>query len=124
MGRPLRILLVEDHLDTQQMMRRLLSSFGHMVQVAATMADALSMAQEAVFDLVICDVGLPDGSGIDLMKRLHAERGLNGIALSGYEEADQASKRQGSGFVAHLTKPVKFEDLEAVIGRFSDAGTV
>jgi two-component system CheB/CheR fusion protein len=81
----LRILLVEDHGDTVRIMRRLLEADGHQIETAADVATALKLAGEKTFDLLLSDLGLPDGSGLDLMRGLRA-RGLKlpGIAISGY----------------------------------------
>ena len=111
-GRPLRILLVEDHKDTANMMRQLLMLSGHTVEHAGDVAGALSLADEQRFDLVISDLGLPDASGLELMQNLRA-RGWSvpAIAISGYgSEMDIARSRQ-AGFVAHVTKPPSPEAL-------------
>ena len=71
-ARALRILLVEDHGDTAWVMKRLLVSEGHEVQTAADVATALTLASEQIFDLLLSDLGLPDGSGLDLMRAMRA----------------------------------------------------
>ncbi len=117
-ARPLRILLVEDHGDTARIMRRLLSARGHEVQVAGDVATALQLAAEQRFDLLLSDLGLPDGSGLDLMRTLRA-RGLTlpAIALSGYgQETDQQASRE-AGFTLHLVKPVNMLALAKAIAR-------
>jgi CheY-like chemotaxis protein len=110
--RALRILLVEDHGDTARIMARKLSGAGHAVTTADTVAAALAEAESSVFDLVISDLGLPDGSGLDLMNRL---RPLPGIALTGYGMEEDVKKTREAGFIAHLTKPVDVGQLEATI---------
>ena len=123
-AQPLRILLVEDHGDTARMMRQLLTMDGHDVKVAGDVATALEEAGKGSFDLLLSDLGLPDGCGMDLMTTLRA-RGctMPGIALSGYgREADICRSRE-AGFVAHLTKPTSpdllAEAIAAVAGRGS-----
>jgi DNA-binding response OmpR family regulator len=113
MSRSLRILLVEDHDDTQRMMSTMLRTFSHDVKAAGTVQAAMTLADAHQFDLVITDIGLPDGSGEQLMTALRQKYGLSGIALTGREEdrVDQSS------FIAHLTKPVDFDVLERTIGR-------
>jgi len=113
---PLRILLVEDHGDTAAMMRLLLASDGHDVEHAADVAAALSLAARQPFDLLLSDLGLPDASGLDLMRELR-QRGLRlpGIALSGYGQEEDVRRSHDAGFAAHLTKPTTPEKLAEVI---------
>jgi PAS domain S-box-containing protein len=114
----LRILLVEDHGDTVRVMRRLLSAEGHQVQTAGDVATALELAAREEFDVLLSDLGLPDGSGHDLMRELLARgRRLPGIALSGYGMADDVQKTLEAGFLEHLTKPVNFDVLLAALNR-------
>jgi CheY-like chemotaxis protein len=116
--RSLNILLVEDHEDTSRIMSMLLRGLGHGVRTAPNMAAALEASSAESFDLVISDIGLPDGSGIELMRQLkekHAE--LRGIALSGFGMEDDVLRSKEAGFVEHITKPVNFQRLEGVIRR-------
>lgn len=111
----LRILLVDDHEDTLRAMSRLLRKLRHRVTAAGSMTDALSAANADVFDVVISDVGLPDGTGLDLMRQLRARCPMTGIAVTGYgAEADVQDTRE-AGFSAHLTKPVDFQKLEVIL---------
>jgi len=112
----LRILLVEDHPDTAEAMAELLRLLGHRVTVAGGVAAALAAAEgEDGLDLVISDLGLPDGSGLDVMRRLSASRRLPGIALSGYGMEEDVRRSLEAGFDRHLTKPVTLQALEATI---------
>ena len=119
----LRILLVEDHGDTARIMRRLLSAEGHEVQIAADMATALQLAEQHTFDLMLSDLGLPDGNGLDLMRTLRS-RGINmpGIALSGYGQDKDTQASRESGYVAHLVKPVNLVKLKEEIARVAGGG--
>jgi DNA-binding response OmpR family regulator len=110
----LRILLVEDHDDTRRSMARLLGR-RHRVRDTDSVAGALRCVAEEPFDLVISDVGLPDGSGLDLMRRLREEYGLRGICLSGFGMEEDVSRSIDAGFLHHLTKPIDLRRLEAVI---------
>ena len=114
--RTLRILLVEDHGDTLKIMTRLLAAHGHHVQTAGDVATALKMADEQTFDLLLSDLGLPDGSGVDLMRaiRQHGSK-LPGIALSGYGREIDIQQSRDAGFTAHLIKPVDVCCLERTI---------
>lgn len=114
-----RILLVDDHADTLRSMDRLLRLRGYLVCTALTVAAALDSAANQPFDLLISDVGLPDGTGMDLMRELRRVHGeaLRGIALSGYGMEEDVTRSHDAGFTEHLTKPVDIATLEAVISR-------
>ena len=116
--RPVRILLVEDHGDTARAICRVLSSEGHKVRVAGDVATALRLAEEQTFDLMLSDLGLPDGSGVDLMRRLRAKGvQLPGIVLSGYGQEKDIQASREAGFTAHLSKPVSLSKLKEEIAR-------
>jgi signal transduction histidine kinase/ActR/RegA family two-component response regulator len=122
-GVALRILLVDDHEDTARAMARLLRRLGHRVTTAHTMAEAVAeYDREGGADLLISDIGLPDGSGLELIRELQARTNSNGgsgpvrgIALSGFGMADDVRKSKDAGFFDHLTKPINFQKLEATI---------
>lgn len=111
----LRILLVDDHEDTREIMSRLLSLRGHHVAKAECCAAALALAASQDFDLLVSDLGLPDGSGHDLMAEIKAKYQLKGIALSGYGMEADIKRSEEAGFAAHLTKPVDLSALEAAM---------
>ncbi|HMJ07199.1 MAG TPA: ATP-binding protein, partial [Chthoniobacterales bacterium] len=113
--RPLRLLLVEDHSSTLEVLSRLLTRAGHAVVTAGTLADALSAAAAGIFDLVISDLGLPDGTGNELMEILRARYKLRGIALSGFGMEEDVARSRQAGFAAHLTKPVDFQQLRRAL---------
>ena len=119
-GASLRILLVEDHADTAEAMAELLSILGHQVTVAGDVATGRAAAEEALtgpgLDLVISDIGLPDGTGFDLMRELSGRYdGLRGIALSGYGTEEDIRKSREAGFLRHLTKPIDLGRLREVL---------
>lgn len=107
----LLILLVEDHGDTALLMSALLASEGHKVWIANSLAEARNLLASTPVDLVISDIGLPDGTGFDLMREINAQRPLPAIALSGFGMTEDIEQSQRAGFRAHLTKPVDFERL-------------
>jgi PAS domain S-box-containing protein len=112
----LHVLLVEDHADTAQAMSDLLSALGHRVTVVGTVAAALDIAGTGEpIDLVVSDLGLPDGNGHDLMRELAGRHGLRGIALSGYGMEEDIRHSHEAGFEKHLTKPVDLEIFKAAI---------
>ena len=114
--RPLRVLLVEDHHVTAKMMRTVLTASGHAVQWASDVASALELADRNSFDLLMSDLGLPDGSGHDLMRQLR-QRGhiFPGVALSGYGQEEDIQRSREAGFAAHLTKPASREAVVEAI---------
>jgi DNA-binding response OmpR family regulator len=116
--RGLRILLVEDHGDTALVMQSVLEHSGHRVLRAGDVAVALDMAAKNDFDLLVSDLGLPDGSGLDLMRELRA-RGhkFPAIALSGYGQEKDIAQSAGAGFHMHLVKPVDIDRLLQAVAK-------
>lgn len=117
----LRLLVIEDHEPTLTVLTRLLRQNGHDVLTGSTVNDALLLARSHTFDLVVTDIGLPDGNGIDLMRQLSEKYGLRGIALSGYGMPEDRLNTQQAGFVAHLVKPINFEQLDHVLQQIAPA---
>ena len=114
-ARGARILMVDDHEDTSRAMKRLLEKMGYEVRVANSVESALGVADAAPFDLLISDIGLPDGSGLDLMRQLLGKRPVKGIALSGYNLEEDVRRSKEAGFAEHLAKPVDFGALAETI---------
>jgi signal transduction histidine kinase len=110
-----RILLVEDHEPTRTALSRLLTRRDYKVTTATSVAEARTLARREKFDLVVSDIGLPDGNGYTLMSELRDDFGLKGIALTGYGMEQDVLRGQNAGFVAHLTKPVRMESLEKAL---------
>jgi PAS domain S-box-containing protein len=110
-----RLLLVEDHQATLESLGRLLRQKGHDVVTAGTVEAARSFAANQEFDLVISDLGLPDGNGVDLMSELTRDYGLRGIALSGYGMDEDLARTRNAGFIAHLVKPIDVDRLYRVL---------
>jgi CheY-like chemotaxis protein len=118
-ARPRRLLLVEDHRDTAEILTRLLRRSGYEVLHAATLGDAMALAEQelagAGLDLVVSDLGLPDGSGLDLMRTLASRHRLRGIALSGFGMDSDLAQSEAAGFSRHLIKPVNIVLLRNAI---------
>jgi PAS domain S-box-containing protein len=110
-----RILLVEDNADTRQVMALALDSLRCTVTTAGTVAEALAAAERESFDLLISDIGLPDGSGLELMRELRGRHRLRGIALTGFGREQDIAKSRESGFDAHLVKPISIDALEQTV---------
>ncbi|MEY2528838.1 MAG: hypothetical protein QOJ05_928, partial [Verrucomicrobiota bacterium] len=117
-----RLLLVEDHEDTARALARLLEHRGFIIQIAPSVATALEVIGRDEFDLLLCDLGLPDGTGIDLITKIRETRQTPAIALTGFGMQEDVDRAQDAGFDAHLTKPVNLQKLEATIWRLLQAG--
>lgn len=119
---PLRILLVEDHGTTLQILARYLHKMGHEVNTATNVKEAIALAKSQTFNLLISDIGLPDGSGLDVMRWIRANRKVNGIAISGYGMDTDLQASYDAGFAIHLVKPVDLGALRAAISNTSSLG--
>jgi PAS domain S-box-containing protein len=111
----LRILLVEDHRDTRHAMSRLLTHFGHQTSVADSTRRALEMMASQRFDLVLCDIGLPDGSGYDVLSKVKAKGPIKAVAITGFGTDEDIRRSKEAGFDFHLIKPVDFQELRTVL---------
>ena len=120
--RTLRLLVVEDHSDTARALARLLQRSGYLVETASSVASAVELARRETFDLVISDLGLPDATGYELMRRLREFSGINGIAMSGYGMDEDLRKSREAGFSEHLVKPVNVTQLQEAIRRVTGQG--
>ena len=114
-----RLLLVEDHEDTNRSLTRMLRRRGYEVHPANDIRSALDIATRKQFDVLVSDIGLPDGSGIDLLKALRAKRDVFGIALSGYGMEEDIRRSGEAGFSHHLVKPVDLNKLDSIIQEMS-----
>jgi CheY-like chemotaxis protein len=85
------------------------------VQSASTVQSALDLSKKEEFDVLISDLGLPDGSGIDLMQTLNSGRPLLGIALTGFGMEGDIRKSHDAGFKHHLVKPIDLNKLDLLI---------
>ncbi|HEY8668227.1 MAG TPA: PAS domain-containing protein [Tepidisphaeraceae bacterium] len=110
------ILLVEDHPDTSRVLARLLRRMGYQVRTADSVAAAVDQGRYQ-FDLLISDIGLPDGTGHDVIRQLSAVQRVRGLAVSGYGMEDDVRRCREAGFREHLTKPINVQQLEAVVRR-------
>jgi PAS domain S-box-containing protein len=108
----LRILLVDDHDETRLALTQLLRRRRHDVTDVRCMTEAREACRCGAFDILISDIGLPDGSGFELMSELRRNHGLRGIAMTGYGTENDIARSVTAGFVAHLTKPVRIQELE------------
>lgn len=111
----LRLLVVEDHQDTAVQLKRLLTRRGYAVELASSVASAMELMQRTDFDVLVSDIGLPDGEGLQLMQpfiQAAGPRSTAGVALSGYGMAEDIAQSEKAGFDYHLTKPVDIGELD------------
>lgn len=117
--RSLRVLLVEDHDDTRETLVRLLTRAGHRVVATCTVAESRTAMESDDFDVLLSDLGLPDGSGLDVISALRAKSNSPAVVMSGYGmEADVARTRE-AGFTEHLVKPIAAEALRDLFVRLA-----
>ena len=114
-GPACRVLLVEDHEDTRDLLGRLLKSFGCEVTAAGSVGEAVALAGRQQFDLLLSDIGLPDGSGLDVMRQIGKHQKIRGIALSGFGQDDDLRRSREAGFEQHITKPVNLQTLREIV---------
>jgi len=114
-AKSLCILLVEDHGDTLQTLSRLLTYFGHQISVADNAQSALETVQSQQFDVVLCDIGLPDGTGYDVITEAKRKQALKAVALTGFGTDEDIRRGKEAGFDFHLVKPVDFHELRSVL---------
>jgi CheY-like chemotaxis protein len=100
-------------------MSRLLASFGCTVRSAANVAEAVALADNESFDVLVSDIGLPDGTGMDVMRHMRTRHKIKGVAVSGFGQADDLQRSRDAGFEMHLIKPVNFHMLQNVIEKVS-----
>jgi PAS domain S-box-containing protein len=121
---PMHLLLVEDHEPTLTVLSRLLGRAGHQIRCAKNIAEAVSLAKLSTFDVVVSDLGLPDGTGVELFEQLRAiQPELRGVALSGYGMEGDLRRSEKAGFSAHLVKPVDMQRLRRVLRDIKNAGS-
>ncbi len=113
-----RVLIVDDNRDSAQTLAHLLTLLGNEVQTAGTGPEALNAANRIVPDMILLDIGLPGMDGLEVARRLRADRRFDGtvlVALTGYGSAEDRRQSQEAGFNAHLVKPVELEALKDLL---------
>lgn len=116
----MRLLLVEDHDDTRDVLARLLSRRGYSVEAARNSEEARTLGRTQKFDLLISDIALPDGTGYELLEKLSTEHGLRGIAISGFGLDADLAQSKAAGFLQHLVKPIDLKVLDTAIQRAAE----
>jgi len=108
----IKLLLIEDHADTARALVRLLGNRGYNITSLATVASALEVIAREQFDLLLCDLGLPDATGFDFIEKVRQTHNTPAIALTGFGMQQDVERALQAGFDAHLTKPVNLQKLE------------
>ena len=111
----MQVLLVEDHTDTRTVLGMLLNRCGCRTVTAKNLRDAQARLQEMRFDVLISDLNLPDGDGIDLVKEAKQSQKLKAIAITGRTSDEERSAGLGAGFDCYLTKPIDFQQLRQAL---------
>ena len=111
------VLLVEDNELARDAMRLLLQVSGHRVSVAATVAEALTTARSDRPDLILLDLTLPDGDGLEVARGLTADKNPpTFVALTGHDGAEVSERCLAAGCVSVMVKPVTYKELVATVG--------
>ena len=119
-----RVFVVEDHAATARALKSYLELSGYAVDVAADMRSALRFAATSAFDVLVCDLHLPDGTGWQLMKRLNASANVDGIAFSAFDGPADRERSRRAGFAEHVAKGSNPEALLHAIKRVASLGPV
>ena len=108
-----RVLLVEDHRDTAELLRSVLGSQGAGVRVAGSLAEALATLSEGEFDVLVSDIGMPDGNGYELVERLRERERATGreplpaVAVTAFASGEDRERALAAGFYDYAAKPIE-----------------
>ena len=111
------VLLVEDHTDTRAVLATLLNRCGCQTVTAKNLREARARLEEMRFEILICDLNLPDGDGLELVREAKKLQTLKAIALTGRHSEEERAMGMEAGFDWYLTKPIDFEGLRKAISR-------
>jgi signal transduction histidine kinase len=121
-ARPLRVLLVEDHEDTRGILQRLMTRWGHSIMVAASVSEAREAIAKGTFDLLLSDLGLPDGTGYDVIAAFREKSDAPAVAMSGFGMEADLARTTAAGFAEHVVKPVSADALRDLLTCFAGRG--
>jgi PAS domain S-box-containing protein len=113
-GVPRRILVVDDNHDAAHTLALILSSYGHVTEIASNGSDALSATERFDFEVVLLDIGLPEMDGYEVARRIRqAPKGEDTllVAITGYGQPNDRLRSREAGFDHHLVKPVEIPKL-------------
>ena len=113
----MKILLVEDHGETRAVLAGLLGRSGHEVAAAGNVQEALQLLEAAPFEVLICDIGLPDGSGLEVLAEARKRPGWKKmVALTAHDEKAEREQGLHAGFDDYLSKPFDYHELRSLLG--------
>jgi CheY-like chemotaxis protein len=124
-NRALRILVIENHADTLQSLKLYLEESGHQVSTAMTIAQARALLEAKECDVLICDIGLPDGNGWELYESIKQQRPIFAVAMSGFGQNADSARSRTAGFRYHLLKPFRAAEIDKILSEAAaekDAG--
>lgn len=116
---PLHILVVEDHDDSRAALSNLLSRYGYWVSTAADVKEAFASLDNLHFDVLLSDIGLPDGTGFDVVMEAKRRQPLMSIALTAWGTDEDKERGKRAGFDHYFTKPLDFQQLRSVLAGVS-----
>lgn len=111
----MRIFIVENHPDTLKYLKMYLESMGHSVTTACTMQAALAASPTEHCDVLLSDLGLPDGDGWQLLKQAKFPQPVYAVAISGFAAESDLKRSRAAGFRRHIVKPFGGEDLREAL---------
>ena len=114
---PLHILVVENHADTLRWLTLYLEDLGHIITAAKTIGEAVIAMSARRFDVLLCDIGLPDGTGWELLARKHLRQPRFAIAMSGFGMNMDHVRSREAGYRYHLLKPFKTAELDRLLAQ-------
>ncbi|MDQ6624025.1 MAG: response regulator [Verrucomicrobiota bacterium] len=120
MRRQFRVFVVEDHADTARGLKAFLELAGYTVDIASNMKSAMQIAEHKTFDVLVCDLSLPDGTGWELMEALRKKSPVRGIVFSAFDEPEHVERSRAAGFEQHVVKGTTPEALLAAIDRIAE----
>jgi CheY-like chemotaxis protein len=98
---------------------RLLTHFGHDVLAADNIRSALKIVDSGNVDVLLCDIGLPDGSGYEVISQARRKRPIKAVAITGFGTEDDIRRTKEAGFDFHLVKPIDLHELQTVLDQIN-----
>jgi len=121
----LKVLCVDDQLETREWLRFTLARRGAQVQTATGVREALGMLEDFCPHLVLCDIGMPESDGYDLLAAIQARHlPISAIAITGFAFAGERDRAREAGFTDFLPKPIEPERLYRAVQAVVEAGAL